>query len=408
VPAVAGDWSASAGWGFRLDDHRTLAAAPGQDAARFAPWTQAITPAFGLAAQPLGARFDAAATGRVEVGSPVPGEGVGALRRGTAAEARAALERAFAAGLRLRARGWVARSRDLLDVDHATVSADADAARWAASARGESRRLEGEWHVRGWRSGEADPTDARSLGWGARAFLVRPAAGAVFVGGHERRMDRDGLLLLRAAIAALGLRRDLAPGLAATLEMGAVDERIGSDVTLPPRAAVALELASPLDGATQVRLRLARELGTEFELELSRSSGRARTWVRASSTVDIEGSGSATPAVIQRAAIGPATRSPPPPCSTSRRAWRATARTAACRSSASRPHASAPGSSGACSRGSAAAPVGTCSCGTGTAPGRRRRSGARGSSSRYGRTRDELGDANGPRRRGWRRSGRQR
>ena len=304
MPAVAGDWSASAGWGFRLDDHRTLAAAPGQGAARFAPWTQAITPAFGLAAQPLGARFDAAATGRIEVGAPVPGEGVGAVRRGTAAEAHAALERAFAAGLRLRARGWAARSRDLLDVDHATVSADADAARWAASARGESRRFEGEWHVRGWRSGEVDPTDARSLGWGARAFLVRPAAGAVFVGGHERRMDRDGLLLLRARTVALGLRRDLAPGLSATLEMGAVDERIGTGVISAPRAAAALELASPLDGATQVRMRLARELGTEFEMELSRSSGRARTWVRASSTVDIEGSGSATPAVIQRAAIG--------------------------------------------------------------------------------------------------------
>ena len=307
LPAGAGDWSASAGWGLRLDDHRALAGAPSASAARFTPWTQAITPAFGLEAQPLGARFAAAATGRIEVGAAVPGEGVGPMRRGTAAEAHAALERAFAAGFRLAARGSAARSHDLLDMDQATVSADADAARWAASAHGESRRLEGEWHVRGWRSGEVNPTDARSFGWSARAFLVQPAAGAVFAGGHERRMDRDRLLLLRARTVALGLRRDLAPGLAATLELGAVDEHIGADSGADPsapRAAAALELASPRDGATQVRMRLARELGTEFELELARASGRARTWVRASSTVDIEGSSTATPAVIQRAAIG--------------------------------------------------------------------------------------------------------
>jgi hypothetical protein len=303
-PAAAGDWFASAGWGLRLDDHR-VQAAPGQGAVRFAPWTQALTPAFGLAVQPLGARLDAAATGRIEVGAPVPGEGVGPLRRGTAAEGHATLVRTFATGLQLAARGSIARSRDLLDVDHATVSANADAARWAASARGVSRRLEGEWRVRGWRSDEANPTDARSLGWGARAFLVRPAAGAVFVGGHERRMDRDGLLLLRARTAALGVGRNLGPGFAATLELGAVDEYLGTGPSTT-RAAAALELATPLDGAgaTQVRVRLARELGPEFELELSRRSGHVRTWVRASSTVDIEGSGAVAPAVIQRAAVG--------------------------------------------------------------------------------------------------------
>jgi hypothetical protein len=303
LPAAAADGSASAGWGLRLDDHRALAVAPGSSPARFTPWTQAITPAFELVARPLGVQLDAAGTGRIEMGASVPGEGVGPVRRGTAAEANAALERSFAAGLLLAARGSVARSNDLLDVDHATVSADADAARWAAAVRGESRRLEGEWHVRGWRSNDANPVESRSFGWGARAYALRPASGAVFVGAHERRMDRDRLLLLRARTAALGLRRDLLPGLAATLELGAVDERIGADHPAP-RGAAALELASPPDGATQVRMRLARELGPEFELEMTRSRGRARAWVRASSTVDIEGSSSATPAVIQRATIG--------------------------------------------------------------------------------------------------------
>jgi hypothetical protein len=159
--------------------------------------------------------------------------------------------------------------------------------------------------LRGWRSGTATATDTRSLTWGARAFLIRPAPAALFLGGHERRMERDDRALLRARVAALGVRREVAPGLAATLEVGVVDERVVLGYQAS-RATAALELASPRDGdrAARLRLRIARELGTEFEAELERSIGRASTWVRASSEVGVEGSGAAGPAVIQRAALG--------------------------------------------------------------------------------------------------------
>ena len=305
-PARAASGSASAAWALRLDDHRVEGIAPGGSGARVAPWTQAVSPAVGFTARPLGARLAGGASGRLEVGAPVPGEGLGPLRRGSAAEVHAGLARAFATGLRLTAGASGARSRDLLDVDHATVSANADAVRWAASAGADSRPLEARWRVRGWRSDAAASTDARSLAWGARAFLLRPAAGALFVGGHERRIDREREMLLRARTAALGVRRDVAPGLSATLECGAVEERLGSGRD-GGRPTAALELATVDDDdarATRLRVRIARELGTEFEVELGRRAGRASAWARASSAVDIEGSASASPAVIQRAGVG--------------------------------------------------------------------------------------------------------
>jgi hypothetical protein len=305
APVSAGEWSASAGWGLRLDDHRVGSVTPGEPGARFAPWTQAITPAMAFTLRPLGAQLEVDASGRVEVGAPVPGEGLGSLRRGTSAEAHAALARTFANGLSFVARGEAERSRDLLDVDHATVSSTADAARWGASTTAASRAFAGEWRERGWRSGTATAADTRTLAWGARVFLIRPAPGAVYVGARERRMERDGGSLLRARVAALGARRDLAPGLSATLEVGALGERIGPEREAP-RATAALELASPRDaaGATRLRLWIARELGTEFAAELEQRVGRARAWARASSEVDIEGSGATAPAVIQRAALG--------------------------------------------------------------------------------------------------------
>jgi hypothetical protein len=305
LPVQAWEWSASTGWGLRLDDRRVAPQHPGDPAERFAPWTQAVTPALVVAARPFGAQLDVAASGRIEVGAPVPGEGLGALRRGSAAEAHAALARTFAPGLRLTTQGDVARSQDLLDVDHATVSSNSDALRWGTSASADSRRFEGEWRGRGWRSLTATPTDTRSLAWGARAFLIRPAPGALFLGAHERRMERDGAPLLRARAAVLGVRRDVAPGFAASLEVGAVGERLGLEREAP-RPTAALELASPRDDGrdTRLRVRIARELGTEFEAELARRAGRATAWVRASSQVDIEGSGASAPAVIQRAALG--------------------------------------------------------------------------------------------------------
>jgi hypothetical protein len=307
VPAAAADWSGSAGWALRLDDHRVATPAAGAPGERFAPWTQAVTPALAIAVQPLGARVEAAATGRLEVGAPVPGEGLGVLRRGTAAEAHAALAREFAAGLSVAAEGSFAHSRDLLDVDHATVSADADAARWAASARADARSFEAEWRARGWRSDTSTPVDTRSLAWGARAYLLRPATGALFLGAHERRMEREQDVLLRTRTAALGLSRDVVPGLAVTLEIGAMSERLGL-TALALRPTAALECASPRNdaGAGWYRVRIARELGTEFESEVGRRAGRASAWARASSTVDLEGSSAASPSVIQRAALGAA------------------------------------------------------------------------------------------------------
>lgn len=303
--AGAVECTASAGWGVRFDDHQAQSV-PGTPGAGFTLWTQALTPAFALAADPLGVRLEAAASGRLEVGAPVPGEGLGALRRGSSAEAHAALERRFAAGARVTAEASALRSHDLLDVDHATVSTSSDAARWSAGARGTSQHLEAEWNVRGWRSDTATPTDTRSLAWAARAYLLRPATGALYIGAHERLMDRDRESLLRARAASLGLSRDIAPGLVTTLELGAVQEQIGL-AQEAPRAAVALELGTPEDGrATRLRVRLAHELGPEFEAELGQRSGRASAWLRASSTVDIEGSSAPAPSVIQRAAFGAA------------------------------------------------------------------------------------------------------
>jgi hypothetical protein len=55
-----------------------------------------------------------------------------------------------------------------------------------------------------------------------------------------------------------------------------------------------------------LKVRIARALGTEFESELGRRNGRASAWVRASSTVDLEGSGAVAPAVIERASLAAA------------------------------------------------------------------------------------------------------
>jgi len=297
APAPAAEWSASAGWGLRLDPRRVL----GAPAARLAPWTQAVTPALSLAGEPFGTRVDAAASGRLEAGP---------LGRGTAGEARAALARTFAPGFEILGEGSLARARDLLDVDHATVSADGDATRWGASARGVSPWLEAEGRVRGWRS-QASHGETRSLGAGARGFLERSAAGALFLGAHERRLERDRATLLRARAAALGAQRDVMPGLGVTLELGGIVEEGGADARSgpgreAPRPAAALELASPRGGAeraTELRVRIARELGTEFEVELLRRAGRASASARASSSVGIEGSDAAGPAVIERAVL---------------------------------------------------------------------------------------------------------
>jgi len=304
-PALAGEWSASAGWGLRLDDHRVIANVAGEPPARIAPWTQALLPALSLSGEPLGARIGVDARGRLEFGSSVPGEGAGALRSGSSGEASATLTRSFGSLFDLEAGALAARSRDLLDVDQATVSADGDATRWGGSARADSRWLEGEWRVRGWHSETMPPSDTRSLTWGARAFLERSAAGAWYLGGHERRMDRDGASALRAGMAAIGVRRNVGPGLGVTFELGAVQEWIGPE-RQATRPAASIELGNPRDDgrATQVRLRVARELGNEFEAELSRRAGRATAWARASSLVDIEGSDAGGPAVIQRAALG--------------------------------------------------------------------------------------------------------
>jgi hypothetical protein len=139
---------------------------------------------------------------------------------------------------------------------------------------------------------------------GARVFLDQPAALALFVGAGEQRMERDQDILLLSRRAVLGVRRDVVPGLAAVLEAGALTERIGfSEPTLRPTAAI--EIASPRDDGAGgwFRFRIARALGTEFESELGRRGGRASAWVRASSTVDLEGSGAVAPAVIQRATL---------------------------------------------------------------------------------------------------------
>ena len=287
-PASPGTWSAAAGWG-------VLASPQGATTVRLAPWTQAVMPALSVAAEPLGARFDAEASGRLEMGP---------FGRGTAGEARAAFTRTFASGFDVTADGSVARTRDLLDVDHATVSADGDATRWGASTLGGSRWLQGEWRGRGWRS-QAKPGETRSLDGGGRAFLEHSGAGALFLGAHVRRMERDRAALLRAGTVALGVQRDVTPGLGVTLGLGGIQERIGPGREAP-RPSATLELASPRGGpgrATEFRVRMARELGTEFEAELARHAGRATASARASSTVDIEGSDAASPAVIQRAVL---------------------------------------------------------------------------------------------------------
>ena len=303
-PALAGEWSGSVGWGLRLDQHRVIPGSTGEPAARVAPWTQLVLPTLRLAAEPLGARIGIAGAGRLELGAPVTGQGQGPLRRGSAGEVSASVARVFGAGVRFRADGSAARSRDLLDVDQATVSDDGDAMRWGASASAGSRRLEGEWHAHGWRSGLGPPGDTRSFDWGARAFLDRSPLAAGFLGAREQRMEHQREVQLLARTALLGVERDVVPGLGVTLELGAVQERIGEQVEHPRPSYGVLLASRDTDRATQLRVRVARELGNEFELELGQRSGRANAWARVSSLVDVEGAGAAGPAVIQRAAFG--------------------------------------------------------------------------------------------------------
>ena len=297
TPALAYQGAASAGWGLRLDDHR----AQGSD--RFTPWTQVLVPELGFVGEPCRTRLQATAGGRIEVGTPVPGEGLGPLRRGSSGAARVALSHTIAPGAAVDAQGFAERSHDLLDDDQASVTASADELRWGASAAGAVRWAEGEYRLRGWRS-EATRAESRSLAWGARAILLHLAPGELFAGAHERRLESDREPVLNARVASLGLRRALAPGLTATLELGAIDEQLGL-VREPSRAAGSLELATASGSApTDIRLRVARELGNEFALELGRSAGSARAWLQGSSGVDIEGAGASTPAVIDRAAFG--------------------------------------------------------------------------------------------------------
>jgi hypothetical protein len=298
APAIAFEGSASAGWGVRLEDHRVAGRSD------FKPWTQVLVPALGFVIAPLGTRIEGRAGGRLEVGEPVPGEGMGPLRRGTAAEARADLSRAFAGGGAVNAQGFATRSHDLLDDDHATVSAAGDELRWGASASGSLRRFEGEARLRGWRS-DAPRSESRSLAWGARAILLRTPSASLFAGGHERRLESDESAVLTARVASLGLRRSVAPWMEATLALGAVDERLVL-TREPLRPAASLELASPGDPGekSDFRLRLAHELGDEFDLEIGRMVRGARLWAQASSTVDIEGASAHAPAVIGRAAFG--------------------------------------------------------------------------------------------------------
>src|ERR1041385_7395643 len=243
-PVFAGEWSATAGWGIRLDQHRVIPGTPGEPPARVAPWTQLLLPTLRLAGEPLGARIGVAASGRLELGASVTGEGQGPLRRGSAGEVSTSVARTFGPGVRLMAAGSAARSRDLLDVDQATVSADGDALRMSGSASADSRSLEGRWHAHGWRSGSGPPSDTRSLEWGARAFLDRSPLAAAFLGGRERRLEHEREIQLLARTALLGVQRDVGPGLALTLELGAVQEQIGLERE-QPRPAYGVELASP-------------------------------------------------------------------------------------------------------------------------------------------------------------------
>jgi len=305
-PVFAGEWSATAGWGLRLDQHRVIPGTPDDPPARVAPWTQVLLPTLQLAGEPLGARIGVAASGRLELGAPVTGAGQGPLRRGSAGEVSTSVARTLGPGVRFRAAGSAARSRDLLDVDQATVSDDGDALRMSASASADSRWFEGRWHARGWRPGSGPPSDTRSLEWGARAFLDRSPLAAAFLGGRERRMEHEREIQLLARTALLGVQRDVLPGLGLTLELGAVREQIGLERE-QPRPAYGVELASPrgeAGRATQLRVRATHELGNEFELELAHRSGRSNMWARASSRVDVEGLGNVGPAVIQLAALG--------------------------------------------------------------------------------------------------------
>lgn len=303
-PALAGEWSASVGWGLRLDQHRVIPGTTGEPSAQVAPWTQFVLPTLQVAAEPLGARVRIAGSGRLELGTPVTGEGQGPLRRGSAGEVSTSVARTFGAGVRFTANGSAARSRDLLDVDQATVSDDGDAMRWGASSSARSRWLEGDWHAHGWRSGLGPPGDTRSLDWGARAFLDRSRLAAAFLGAREQRMEHQREVQLLARTALLGLQRNVVPGLGVTLELGVVREQIGEELELP-RPSYGVELAShDTDLATQLRVRLAHELGNEFEFELGHRTGRANAWARVSSLVDVEGPGAVGPAVVQRAALG--------------------------------------------------------------------------------------------------------
>ena len=100
-------------------------------------WTQTLTPELAFAGAPAGCTLNAHARGTLELGAPLSAADApdgASLRRGASADAGAVFAYHGPGDAGAGGSGFVQRSRDLLDVDRATVGLSGDITRWAAAS----------------------------------------------------------------------------------------------------------------------------------------------------------------------------------------------------------------------------------------------------------------------------------
>ena len=301
--AFAAAWAPSAGWGLRVDEHRTASAD------RFAAVSQTFLPGLAIVRGEPGVSpwsLDAAARGRIELTSLAFTSLAGPSRHGASGDASVRIDHAWSQGSLASLKVFGSRARDVLDVDEGTVLRDGDVARWGGWGEARSHTVELAARAHGWRLGAAGSTrDASALAWAARWRPVAVGATALGLGWSERRLELGGERVVRSRSATLGARRRVSDQTAASIEVGAADVASGPDPARR-RLAYAFEWGPTEDGSTgtTARLRYRREVGDEFSAEIGHVLGAGRTWIRGESIVDVDGAIRRTPAVIHRGALG--------------------------------------------------------------------------------------------------------